>query len=156
MRSSVRSHGAAIPWELRARHRWGLIALGVYLLVLAAVKVHGVEVAYTDNTFAFFVVMPLTATFIYFLAVFSFGLGGDLAGRQSIYPARMFTLPVSDTALAGWPMLFGMVAMAPLRFATRLLALWPEGAVDVPVVWPALLAASLLAWTQALTWMPYP
>ena len=32
--------------------------------------------------------------------------------------------------------------------------MWPSG-VDVPVIWPALLAASLLAWTQALTWMPY-
>ena len=33
---------------------------------------------------------------MYFLAVFSFGLTGDLAARQSIYPARMFTLPVTD------------------------------------------------------------
>jgi len=32
---------------------------------------------------------------------------------------------------------------------------WPSG-VHVPVIWPALLAASLLAWTQALTWMSYP
>jgi hypothetical protein len=34
-------------------------------------------------------------------------------------------------------------------------ALWPS-AIEVPVIWPALLAASLLAWTQALTWLPYP
>src|SRR2546427_8082789 len=45
--------------------------------------------------------------------------------------------------------------MAILWFATRFLAAWPSG-VQVPVIWPALLAASLLAWTQALTWMPYP
>src|SRR5204863_8097822 len=38
---------------------------------------------------------------------------------------------------------------------TRALALWPSD-VEVPVFWPALLAGSLLAWTQALTWMPYP
>src|SRR5207245_1468320 len=25
----------------------------------------------------------------------------------------------------------------------------------IPLIWPALLAAALLAWTQALTWMPY-
>ena len=37
----------------------------------------------------------------------------------------------------------------------RALAVWPSD-VNVPTVWPALLAASLLAWTQALTWMPYP
>src|SRR2546427_13250775 len=45
--------------------------------------------------------------------------------------------------------------MAILWFATRFLAVLPSG-VHVPVIWPALLAASLLAWTQALTWMSYP
>ena len=49
---------------------------------------------------------------MYFLAVFSFGLSGDLAARQSMYPARMFTLPVTTAALAGWPMLYGTAAMA--------------------------------------------
>ena len=64
----------------------------------------------------------MSATFFYFLAVFSFGLSGDLAARQSIYPARMFTLPVTTAALAGWPMLYGTAAMASLWLATRLLA----------------------------------
>jgi len=36
-----------------------------------------------------------------------------------------------------------------------LFAVWPSD-FDIPVIWPGLLAASLLAWTQALTWMPYP
>lgn len=153
----MRSPGAAIAWELRARHRWGFIALGVYLLVLAAARLRlGATVDYrSEESFAFFIIVPLTATFIYFLAVFSFGLGGDLAARESIYPPRMFTLPVSDAALAGWPMLFGITASALLWIATRFLAVWPRG-VEVPVAWPALLAASLIAWTQALTWMPYP
>src|SRR6266849_8854428 len=52
-------------------------------------------------------------------------------------------------------MLYGSAAMAILWFATRFLAVLPSG-VHVPVIWPALLAASLLAWTQALTWMSYP
>ncbi len=69
---------------------------------------------------------------MYFLAVFSFGLSGDLAARQSMYPARMFTLPVTTAALAGWPMLYGTAAMASLWLATRLFALWPSG-IDVPV-----------------------
>jgi hypothetical protein len=91
---------------------------------------------------------------MYFLAVFSFGLTGDLAARQSMYPARMFTLPVTTAALAGWPMLYGTAVMAILWLATRLAGVWPSG-VHVPVIWPALLAAALLAWAQALTWMPY-
>src|SRR5712691_9974846 len=156
----MRSPAIAIAWEFRRRHRWGLIALAVYLLALATIKLLILEpgggVNFEDDlSFALVVVVPLTATFMYFLAVFSFGLAGDLAARQSMYPTRMFTLPVTTAALAGWPMLYGSAAMAMLWFATRLLAVWPSG-VDVPMIWPALLAASLLAWTQALTWMPYP
>ncbi len=156
----MRSTARAFAWEFRRRHRWGLIAVAIYLLVLAAIRLlilgPGQRVNFADaETFALVVVVPLTATFMYFLAVFSFGLAGDLAARQSMYPSRLFTLPVTTAALAGWPMLYGTVAMAILWLATRLLAVWPSG-VDVPMIWPALLAAALLAWTQALTWMPYP
>ncbi|HMC23173.1 MAG TPA: hypothetical protein VKL19_15075 [Thermoanaerobaculia bacterium] len=155
----MRSPAAAIAWEFRQRHRWGLLALIAYLFVLAIIKLvileRGQRADLDDLRFAFVVLVPLTATFLYILAVFSFGLSGDLAARQSMYPARMFTLPVTTAALAGWPMLYGSVAMAILWFGTRLFALWPSD-IHVPVFWPALLGASLLAWTQALTWMPYP
>lgn len=153
----MRSPALAIAWEFRQRHRWGLIAVAGYLLVLATYKLlePGRRVTFDDaQSFALAVVVPLTATFMYFLAVFSFGLAGDLAARQSMYPARMFALPVTNAALVGWPMLYGTAAMASLWLATRLLAAWPSE-FDVPVIWPSLLAASLLAWTQALTWMPY-
>ena len=69
---------------------------------------------------------------MYFLAVFSFGLAGDLAARHSIYPARMFTLPVTTAALAGWPMLYGTATMASLWVATALLALRPSGIDRAP------------------------
>ncbi|PYO09957.1 MAG: hypothetical protein DMD30_04450 [Gemmatimonadetes bacterium] len=62
---------------------------------------------------------------------------------------------MTTTALAGWPMLYGTASMVVLWLATRMFALWPSG-IPVPSIWPALMAASLLAWTQALTWMPYP
>ena len=137
-----------------------MVALAGFLIVLAVVKLalvaSGQPVRFeTAIGFALVVVVPLTATFMYFLAVFSHGLAGDLAGRPSMYPARLFTLPVSTAALAGWPMLYGTVAMATLWLSVRLLAVWPSD-IEIPVVWPALLAASLVAWTQALTWMPYP
>lgn len=155
-----RSPASAMAMELGGRHRWGLIAVVTYLLVLAACRLLIPEpVARIDSgdawSFALRIAVPLTSTFLYFLAVFSFGLTGDLAARQSMFPARMFTLPVSAAALAGWPMLFGATAMAILWIAVRWLAVWPSD-VEVPVVWPALLAASLVAWTQALTWMAYP
>ena len=154
------SPAVAVAWEFRQRHRWGLFALIGYLLVLATIKLvvvtRGVPIHLdSGESFAFVVMMPMTATFTYFLAVFTFGLDGDLAARQSMYPARMFARPVTTAALAGWPMLYGTAAMMMLWLATRLFALWPSG-IEVPVIWPALVAASLLAWTQALTWMPYP
>jgi hypothetical protein len=155
----MRSPALAIGWEFRQRHRWGLIAVAGYLLVVAAIKLLVLEpgqiVELEDaRSFAAVVVVPLATTFTYFLAVFSFGLAGDIAARQSIYPTRLFTLPVTTAALAGWPMFYGAVAVAILWLATRLLAVWPSW-MEVPVIWPAVLAASLLAWTQALTWMPY-
>ena len=152
----MRSAAAAISWELRRRHRWGFIVIAGYLVLIGIIKIFILQprLDVEDIEMALIVVMPLTATFLYFLAVFSFGLSGDLAARQSMYPARMFTLPVTTNALVGWPMFYGTVAMALLWLATRLVAVWPHGS-PVPVIWPALLAASLLAWTQALTWMPY-
>src|SRR3989442_11368502 len=98
--------------------------------------------------------VPFSTTFFYFLAVFSFGLTGDLAARQSIYPARMFALPVTTKALAGWPMLYGAATMTSLWLGTALFARWPWD-IHLPFIWPALLAVVFLAWTQALTWMPY-
>jgi hypothetical protein len=150
----------AVAWEFRQRHRWGLIALIGYVAVLAGIKlvvvIRGVPIHLdSPETFAFVVMMPLTATFTYLLAAFSFGLDGDLAARHSMYPARMFTRPLTADALAGLPMLYGTMAMIVLWLVTRLLALWPTGIV-IPWAWPGLLLASLLAWTQALTWMAYP
>ena len=155
----MRSAALAIAWEFRQRHRWGLIALAGYLLVLATIKLLILEPGQSVNfesaeRFALVVVGPITATFTYFLAVFSFGLSGDLTARQSMYPARLFTLPVTTASLAAWPMLYGTAAMVLLWVATRFLSVWPPG-FDVPVVWPAFLAVSVLAWIQALTWMPY-
>ena len=155
----MRSPAAAIGWEFRQRHRWGFAALAGYLLVLAAIKLMVVEWGLpfnvdTPERFSLVVVVPLGAASMYLFALFSFGFSGDLAARQSIYPARMFTLPVTSAALAGWPMLYGAAAMAFLWAVMRLFVLWPSG-VAVPVIWPALMAAVLLAWTQALMWMPY-
>jgi polyhydroxybutyrate depolymerase len=156
----MRSPAAAVSWELHHRHCWGLAAVIFYLVVLAGIRLlffgPGHRVPYDgEPSFALAVIVPLGSTFMWFLGVFSFGFEGDLAARQSVYPARMFTLPVSNTALAGWPMLYGSVAMAVLWLAARLLAVWPSG-VYVPLVWPALAGAAFLAWTQVLTWMPYP
>src|SRR5689334_4766596 len=137
----MRGAAAAIAWEFRQRHRWGFLLLPAYIAYLALVRIN----ITSGETFAIVIAVPLTTAFMFFLAVFSYGLSGDIAAQQSMYPARTFTLPLTTSALAGWPMLSGTVAMALLWFVTRALAAWPEGKY-VPLVWPGLLAASLLAW----------
>ena len=153
----MRSPAAAFRWEFGARHQWVLIALGIYLLALGMIKPlvlgPGAKVRFGDG-FIGFGLVPFSFAFFYFIAVFSFGLNGDLAGRASIFPSRLFTLPVKTAELARWPMVYGGAAMMLLWFGTAILARWPLG-LELPLVWPALLGAVVMAWTQALTWMPY-
>ncbi|PYO79990.1 MAG: hypothetical protein DMD63_02545 [Gemmatimonadetes bacterium] len=156
----MRSPAAAVAWEFRQRHRWGLIVLAGYLVVMVTIKLAVLargRPIYLDSpeSFGFVVMGPVTATFTYLLAVFSFGLDGDLGARRSMYPTRMFTRPLTTGALAGLPMLYGIATIFVLWLVTRLFALWPTGS-HIPSLWPGLMLASLLAWTQALTWMPYP
>lgn len=155
----MRTPAAAIAWEFWRRHRWGLVALVATLVTLGAIKLAVLtgraHFEVQDVTFALLVPLPLSAGFFYLLAVFTFGITGDLAARESMYPRRMFSLPVSTAALAGWPMLYGCVSMALLWLAIRAAGIFPADFYG-PWYWPALFGASLLAWTQALTWMPYP
>jgi hypothetical protein len=136
-----------------------MTAVTVLLLALATARLLGLELGRTADSsgaerFALVILVPLASAFMYLLAVFSFGLDGDLAGRPSIYPTRLFTLPVTTASLAAWPMLYGTASVAILWLATRCLAPWPPE-MAAPATWPAFLAAAVLAWTQALTWMPY-
>jgi hypothetical protein len=155
----MRSPAAAFAWELWYRQQRILLALAVYLIALTVIRLvierDGVMRFESSLTFPFLVIVPMAAAFTFFLALFTFGLSGDLAARESMYPRRMFTLPVTSSALTGWPMLYGTITMAALWFAVRALAVWPSD-LEMPWFWPALFAASVLAWTQALTWLAYP
>jgi len=155
----MRSTAGAFAWEFQRRLRWGLIAALVYFAVLALVQfvilgprspIHPLR----EMTFAFTVSIPVCAAFMYFLAVFSYGLAGDLTARHSLYPARMLTLPISTAALAGWPMLYGTITMAGLWAATAVIGLVPVQA-PVPLIWPGFFAVAFVAWLQVVTWMPY-
>src|SRR5258706_13593112 len=155
----MHSAAAAFAWEFRQRHRWGMLVVPTCIAVLAGIRVVVIGMGRAefenDEPFAIAIIIPICAAFMYFLAIFSFGVAGDIAARQSIFPRRMFTLPVTSSALAGWPMLYGSIATMVLWLAMRLVGAWPAG-VDVPVFWPLLLGPCLMAWTQALTWMAYP
>lgn len=168
----MRSPASALAWEFRQRHRLALIALAAYVLAFAAIRLvtvgPGPPIDLGDShALAAVVAVPLLTMFMYFLGVFTFGFDGDLTGRTSMYPRRLFTLPVTTRALAGWPMLYGGLAVATLLLGAASLihleivgdlvrfTLRPWGE-HLPLVWPALLGVVFLAWTQVLTWMPYP
>jgi hypothetical protein len=155
----MHSPAEAFAWELWYRQKRILLPLAAYLIALTVIRLvierDGVIRFESSLTFPFLVIIPMAAAFTFFLALFTFGLSGDLAARESMYPRRMFTLPVTSSALAGWPMLYGTITMAALWFAVRALAVWPSD-LEMPWLWPALFAASVLAWTQALTWLAYP
>lgn len=153
----MRSPAAAVAWEFHHRQRWILVGLAMYVLVLGLIKplyLGSDRIVDLGDGYAAFAIVPFSTTFMYFIAVFTFGMTGDLAARQSIYPARMFTMPVSTAALAGWPMLYGAATMATLWLIVRALARWPWQ-MELPVVWPAFMGAVVLAWMQVFTWMPY-
>ncbi len=154
----MRSPAAAFAWEFRQRHRWPLIALIAFAAAVAVYRFLVVGEGATlrldpPDGLAGLLIAPLSIGFFYILAVFSFGLSGDLAARQSLYPARMFALPISTAALAGWPMLYGAAAMTVLWLTAWAFARWWN--VELPLVWPGLLGVTFLAWTQVLTWKSY-
>ncbi|KKW29656.1 MAG: hypothetical protein UY73_C0010G0006 [Parcubacteria group bacterium GW2011_GWA2_52_8] len=78
----MRSPAAAIAWEFRRPHRWALVALAGYMLVVGAFKLMIIGPGHVrldpPNGVAAVVLVPFSTTFMYFLAVFSFGFGGLL------------------------------------------------------------------------------
>ena len=82
----MRSPAQAIAWEFRRRHRWGPVALAGYVLVVSTFKLLILGPGYTvtldpPDGMATVVIVPFSALFMYFLAVFSFGFAGDFAAR---------------------------------------------------------------------------
>lgn len=164
-RTHPRSPAVATAWWFVRRHRIAFGALGAYLGLLwftDLLVVPGAGASFATGAapdaserFAAAVLVPATILAYYFLAAFSFGLSGDLAGRRSMYPATWFTLPVSTTALVAWPMALGGVTIGVLIASAVVFGVRPSG-IEFPVAWPAALALVMVAWVQALTWLPYP
>jgi hypothetical protein len=97
---------------------------------------------------------PLTAAACYLVTVFAYAFEAHIESRGSCFPYRMFTLPIRTSALVLWSMLYGTTGIALLWLGAAQFLFRPWG-IDVPLFWPALLAAAVLAWTQALLWRPF-
>ena len=150
----------AFLWEYRRRHQLALVVLAVYLLTFLALQATVIGPEYKvrlnpPNGFAFFLILPGTAMLFYLMGAFTYGLSGDIAARESIYPKRMLTLPITTRALVGWPMFFGGVTAAFVYLVIAVFFRLAGSEYPLPWVWPAMLCALYIAWMQALTWMPY-
>ncbi|HET6575996.1 MAG TPA: hypothetical protein VFG68_20515 [Fimbriiglobus sp.] len=146
----------ALAWPVWRRHRWGLTA--VLASVVAAATGVTVANAVLEPTQAMstriIASLPLLMCACYLASVFAYGFEADVAAAGTCFPARQFTLPVRTAELAGWPILTGAAAAALLWLVVAGI-LFRQSDIDVPLLWPALLAAAQLVWMQALLWWPF-
>lgn len=158
------SPALALGFYIWTEHRRGLIVLGVYWLaatIACFVLPAGSCVFAPDGSvppwqWIFLVFFAaFFAAVAYLLMIFSFSRQVRIEAREACFPPGLWHLPLPTPALVGWPMLWGSAALVvfwtTLALSSR--RLWD---FDVPLLWPGLLLAVILAWLQALVWTPFP
>jgi hypothetical protein len=140
--------------EMWSRQRY-LLAPALLYLVALVVFVHVAPAWMVNPRIVVPLTLPLMCVAPVCMAAFSYGDKADVLARESGYPRRSFTLPLSTGALVGWPMALGAATVAGLWLVVSGLVLRVAG-LPVPLLWPALFAAGMLTWTQALVWLPLP
>jgi len=151
----------AMLWEVWGRHRWVLAVSPVYFLALSILShavsdglIYGLDLSVYKDAIFFVLLFLASPLVVGLIPLFAYACDADIAGRESTFPARMLTLPLTTRALVGWPMICGTVAIALTWLAVASLVLRPAG-MDVPLWWPAVFSASCLAWIQAMAWRPF-
>ena len=139
-----------IAWSLWWRHRTGFTVAAVILALIATVSPFLASVV-PAGTMAVACSVPLAGIFAFVLNALLFV--EDAGSLSSGYPRYMLTLPVQTTSLAFWPMLLASSGAGLLWVAAAMLIYW-SGGYPLPVVIPALGLAGMMAWAQALAWMP--
>ena len=152
----MRSPHSAIVWQLWRRYRWWLASGGAYFVLVTVVS-RLLPAGTICDAVTLYLASPLAVGLLGLLSVFAYGYGVDLDNRESGFPKRMFTLPISSRALAGWPMLYGMIAVSAATTTLGQLIIQPrfKATLDMPVWWPAVFAAGFMAWFQVVAWMPF-
>jgi hypothetical protein len=148
----MRSPLLALSWELVARRRWTLPLASALVVVLPLVA--WLCGAQPTNVLGMGVVLLLYPGII-FIADLCLGNDGPLEGRASVFPRRLFRLPVPAWVLVAPPLLLGTCALA-LGGAILTLTIPRLLNENSPGLWPGLLAAVCVAWLQALCWSPFP
>ncbi len=165
------SPALALAYLFWTRHRRNLTILAVYMLVVVIfcrIVLRGniasllnenttpAEAAYILLAMRLVFFASLAVALAFLLCIFSFSREVQrLEARESGFPSRLLHLPLPTPALAGWPMLWGSITLVLGWLTLAWGVLWPCG-LHVPLGWPALLLAVVLAWLQAIVWTPFP
>jgi hypothetical protein len=147
------SPALALSRQLWRRHRLGLAAVLLYVLIMAVVF-SALPSGEDKAQHAAVASIQFVAGLIYVAAVFAYGFDTRLEAPQSGFPARLFTLPVPTGVLVAAPMLQGTAGVALLWLAWERFVLRPAG-IETGAWSTALQAAAFVALLQALLWSPF-
>src|SRR3954463_5254638 len=101
----------SFAWEFWGPNRRVLVPALAYLAALVVV-VNAAPAGWLSRNVVGQLALPLGVVVPYLLAIFAYGEQGDMIARESCYPRRAFTLPVTSAALVAWPMALGGAAVA--------------------------------------------
>jgi hypothetical protein len=159
----MNSPALALTGQVWRRHRLGLsICAGVWLVMVALAMVvppaashAGPEDGPLLAAHFIFLIGSFVPMISYVICVFVYNRDGPLEDRESAFPKWTFRLPVRTSSLVAWPMLQATAVTSAVWGAWNVTVLWPTG-LDVPLLWPALVVAAVMAWLQAVSWFPHP
>ncbi|HEX7449471.1 MAG TPA: hypothetical protein VF306_18080 [Pirellulales bacterium] len=123
-------------------------------LVAAALIVGLLPAQMRSRVVGFYLAMAGSGMLLHLLTVFSYGVDVELSKKDSGYPQRTFTLPVSTWKLVSCPMLGGLAAIYAVWIWAALFVLRPCGHPS-RLLSPAAVLAAFLAVIQALAWTPF-
>jgi hypothetical protein len=150
----MRSPAWALTWQLWWRHRWLWVATIAYVLALAGVCQAFPPRSDARELCATFGLLPLTQVTLVGFAILTLVTTGTDLEKNSIFPAWMFTLPVPTRTLVGWVMLNGTISFTAGWLALHFFVLRSSGIAAPRCL--TLIAPSVLAWLQVLSWTPFP
>jgi hypothetical protein len=144
----------ALSWELLARCRWRMALTAGCLVVLCVLCLVLPEPWRSEELGGWFV----AAVGITLVTVLDSLVHLDerrLQDSGSLFPARLYTLPVPTVVLVIPPLLLGTLFLLGYWLAVVVCILRPCG-LEAPLLWPGVMAAAVLACMQALFWSPFP
>ncbi len=152
----MRSPILALTGPVWRRHRWGFAACTAVWLAYVGVALLATTYPWPVLGWAYLLSAPVAlATMLFVVCAVSFNDGRAIAARESTFQRSAFLLPLSTPTLVFWPMAQASASAAAVWVAWVVGVAWPTP-YELPVIWPALVAANAVAWLQATSWSPFP